>query len=435
MKKILYFVTGLFLSGLFAGCNVNDQFDGLDEMSKPTNKTNYDYELTTADYSAIGKIVQKPIADVILLKEEDLKLAANAADSLVIQNEIATLKLDSMYMLGGSITANKYFTKNVLVGDYAPLALQEDFKYADDGSEIMLTYNYHEAYDTTTITVANKYTLLAADYDVMGTGANQPGQNNYFSAAINPLHYIPIWLKTNNSYAIMGDVKLIRYLYYTTSATLVKKVFMYDGVNWIEYPSTTPQVAKFKQKLGVWTFINTDILMGLNANTLIGSNLGDFTPISIDGAAVWAWDSYKYMKITGYLSGPIYNTNEDWLVSPAFSLADRSDSVFLTFDHVARYFNDAAGDSTNMMKSCSVWISTTSDGTTINPADWEQLIIPDYPSGANWTFISSGRIRLKKFIGETNIRIAFKYVSSNTDGFAGTWEVKNCYVFEDLGEE
>jgi len=30
----------------------------------------------------------------------------------------------------------------------------------------------------------------------------------------------------------------------------------------------------------------------------------------------------------------------------------------------------------------------------------------------------------------SNVRIAFKYLSSNADGFAGTWEVKNLYVYE-----
>ncbi len=403
MKKTLYFLNGLLLAVLFISCDVNEQFEGLDDAARPTNLTSYNYQLVNADYDEISKSA--------------LAIATNNSDTV-----IAT-----------SIKTNKYFSADVDVAIYAPLRLQSLFKYADDGSDILLTFNYFEAYDTTKITnSANKYTLLAADYDAMGTGSGQPGQYDYFSASVKYNFYIPIWLKIKYPYAVAGDIKLIRYLFNANSTSiLTKTVFTFDGTNWIEYPSITPQVAKFKQKLGVWKFIDTDILVGLNSNTLIGSNLGDFIPISVEGEAVWSWDvSYKYMKITGYVSGPIYNTNEDWLVSPAFNLIDRTDSVFLTFNHVARYFGDVAGSNTNMKKSCSVWISTTSDGTAINPAEWTELTIPNYPSGANWTFISAGEIKLKDYVGMSNIRIAYKYTSSNADGYAGTWEVKNAYIFE-----
>lgn len=407
MKKTLYFLTGLLFVGLFISCDVNEQFDGLDEAARPTNVVSYLYELTNNDYDEISKSA--------------LAIATNNADSAI----------------ASGIKTNKYFSDAVDIGTYAPLRLKTLFKYADDESDIMLTYNYYEAYDTTTISSANKYTLVAADYDAMGTGSGQPGASDFFSSSIKYSFYIPIWLKIKYPYATTGDIKLIRYLFSTPAVppataptnSLLKSVFTFDGTNWIVYPSITPQVAKFKQKLGIWKFIDTDILVGLNASTQIGSNLGDFTAISIEGAAVWAWDvSYKYMKITGYLSGPIYNTNEDWLVSPAFNLIERSDSVFLTFDHVARYF--VGGGVDHMKDACTLWVSTTSDGTTINPDEWTQLTIPNYPSGLNWSFISSGKVKLSAYKGMSNIRIAFKYLSSSTDGFAGTWEVKNAYVFE-----
>lgn len=412
MKKTLYFLTGLLFAGLFISCDVNEQFDGLDEAARPTNVASYDYQLVNADYDEISKSA--------------LAIATNNADSA-----IAT-----------GIKTNKYFSESVNVAIYAPFVLKNLFKYADDGSDILLTYNYFEAYDTTKITNAtNKYTLLAADYDAMGTGSGQPGQNDYFSASIKYSIYIPIWLKIKYPYAITGDIKLIRYMFNTPAippatiptTNLIKSVFTFDGTNWIEYPSITSQVAKFKQKLGVWTFIDTDILVGLNANTQIGSNLGEFIPISVEGAAVWSWDvSYKYMKITGYLSGPIYNTNEDWLVSPAFNLIERSDSVFLSFDHVGNFFGDPSGVKTNFKKSISVWVSTTSDGLSIVPSEWTKLTMAekDYPSGRSWYDWVTARIPLSAYVGQTNIRIAFKYNSSSEDGYAGTWEVKNFYLFE-----
>ena len=58
--------------------------------------------------------------------------------------------------------------------------------------------------------------------------------------------------------------------------------------------------------------------------------------------------------------------------------------------------------------------------------------MPDnsYPPGTNWTFVNTGSLKLTNYSGESNVRIAFKYISSAADNFAGTWEVKNVYVFE-----
>ena len=85
-----------------------------------------------------------------------------------------------------------------------------------------------------------------------------------------------------------------------------------------------------------------------------------------------------------------------------------------------------------MRKAITVWASTTSDGTSIKAADWTQLTIPEagYPSGANWTLITSTPISLAAFAGKENVRIAFRYMSSKSDNAAGTWEVKDFYVFE-----
>ena len=81
----------------------------------------------------------------------------------------------------------------------------------------------------------------------------------------------------------------------------------------------------------------------------------------------------------------------------------------------------------------TLWVSTTSDGTGITPADWTQLTIPaaGYPSGANWTFVSSTPIDLSAYAGKNNVRIAFKYLSNKSDNAAGSWEVKNVLVVEE----
>lgn len=401
MKRTLYtIISGLTFAVLLSGCTkFNDQFTGLDETTKPTNLATYNYTLVDADYSSISK-----------------SAIAIATDSTSTAN--AT-----------SIGKNKYFSKAIPIGNYAPLLLNTKYKYADENSVTLLTYNLFAEFDTTTLASANKYTLLVADYDAMGGATGQPGKYDNFDAGISPTFFIPIWLKLNNPYAKSGDKKLIRYNYFLNPATEQRTmVFTYDGTSWSKFATTTPAVAKFKFKSGKWVFIDSDILMGLQTD--IGSNLGNFTAINVQGEQVWAWDPYKYMKMTGYVSGAYYD-NEDWLVSPAMNFTERQNPV-LKFEHVGRYFGDVGTSNAKMKIAISVWVSTTSNGTTIVPAEWTQLVLPEttYPTGANWTFITSDVLSLAAYKGKDNVRIAFKYLSFGTDMAAGTWEVKNVYVYE-----
>ncbi|HEY6916001.1 MAG TPA: hypothetical protein VI413_15085, partial [Paludibacter sp.] len=281
-------------------------------------------------------------------------------------------------------------------------------------------------YDTTKISSANKYTISSADFDSISSsiGLAKNAYLKYFSSTYSPDFYIPLFLKrVKYPYAKAGDIKLIRYLYSSSSASKTD-VYTFDGTNWIKYNTTVLSKAKFIFKNKKWEFIDSDIFMGLY------DGIGEFKAINVVGDQVWGWDSYKYMKMTGYVSGA-YFTNEDWLVSPPMNLTQRL-TPWLTFMHVGRYFGDTGTSTDKMRAAITVWISTTSDGTTINPADWKQLTIPEagYPSGANWTFITSTPISLASYAKKDNVRIAFKYMSSGSDGAAGTWEVKNVYVFE-----
>ena len=215
---------------------------------------------------------------------------------------------------------------------------------------------------------------------------------------------------------------MVRYLYNAKSKF---DIYIYDGQNWVKYNVNQVVKAKFVCKSNKWEFIDADILTGLT------DGLGDFLAVNVVGDQVWGWDSYKYAKMTGYVSGAYY-TNEDWLISPPMNLTYRN-SPWLTFTHVGRYFGDTGTSTEKMRKAITIWISTKSDGTSINAEDWTQLTIPEagYPSGANWTFIPSTPISLAAYAGKTNVRIAFKYLSSGADGAAGTWEVKNVYVYEE----
>lgn len=280
-----------------------------------------------------------------------------------------------------------------------------------------VAYKYN---GSTWVTADNSFVALQpADYDAMDL--------KYISSANAPI-YLPNFLRFKFPYALEEDVKTVVYKSGSNQTYSAAAQYTFTNGVWELNDFIVNEIAQFSLKSTGWEFIDTDILIGLNDG--IGSNLGDFTTISVVGDQVWAWDSDGYMKMTGYVSGSYFD-NEDWLISPAMNLSERQNPV-ITFDHVGRYFGDSGGSNEKMKIAITVWVSTTSDGTSVDEAEWTKLELPEsfYPSGANWTFIPSGELSLVDFIGNSNVRIAFKYLSSAADNAAGTWEVKNVYVYE-----
>jgi hypothetical protein len=270
--------------------------------------------------------------------------------------------------------------------------------------------------DTTTISTANKLMISDADLLQMGSSTNQPGKTLYFTSVMNIMYYLNIYLKTKCPYAALNETRLVRYKF-GNATTIQYRVLTFNGTDW-KCANT-----QFAFKKGVWQDVL--ILKGLF------DGIGDFKAISIKGDQVWAWNSYKYMLMTGYVSGAYFD-NEDWLVSPAMNFTERV-NPWLNFTHVGRYFNAGAPNPESMKKAISIWVSTKSDGNTIVMEDWTKVEIPaaGYPSGLNWTFIPSTGINLSAYAGKANVRFAFRYLSSAADNAAGSWEVKNVLVTEE----
>ena len=141
-----------------------------------------------------------------------------------------------------------------------------------------------------------------------------------------------------------------------------------------------------------------------------------WTTQNVSGAQVWAFDaSYKLMKMTGYAGGNF--ANEDWLISPSYSTMNLQ-SAILSFDHAAKY----GAPSTEL----HVMISTDYNGANFATSTWTELTVPNWPTGADWTFISSGDINLGAYLNQANVRIGFKYTSTTSSG--ATWEIKGLNI-------
>ena len=96
-------------------------------------------------------------------------------------------------------------------------------------------------------------------------------------------------------------------------------------------------------------------------------------------------------------------------------------SAKATFEHSGKQFGAP-------FENLTFQVSTVYESGDINGSDWTQLEIPNYMSGEDNNFVSAGEIDLSSYCGESNVRIAFKYISTNDHG--GNWYVKNVKVYE-----
>lgn len=184
MKKIYYsLISALAFVVLLGGCNkFNDQFEGLDEMTKPTNLATINYTLTAADYT--------------IIKNAALANATNAADSAAANAIVSSLALNTMYG----------------AAEYAPAILNAMYKAIDIESNTLLTYNYDNGtlHYLADYTNANTYKLVDADYESLG---GLVAAIKYFVPSLMPEDGIPDILSAQITDAVEDQLVLVEYHY------------------------------------------------------------------------------------------------------------------------------------------------------------------------------------------------------------------------------
>lgn len=141
-----------------------------------------------------------------------------------------------------------------------------------------------------------------------------------------------------------------------------------------------------------------------------GSGLGDVKEQLVTGAKSWFYDAQYGARVSK-------SNTEAWLYTPEYNMSGMA-SVQVSFQHAINY----AGD---MQTQQTMWVTDnfTGDVTTTN---WQQLTIPNYPAGNNWTFVSNTVNVPIQYVGEKTV-IAFKYTSGGS-GNTATWEIKNLTI-------
>jgi len=153
-----------------------------------------------------------------------------------------------------------------------------------------------------------------------------------------------------------------------------------------------------------------------------GSGLGDFTTYSVTGPSqVWEHSSqFSCALMTGY-DGSRY-ANNDWLISPAIDLTDRTGSFF-NFTHAIGY-----GNYSGINDELKAYVSTDYSGSgDPSAANWTEVSFTwpaDLSDFFEWT--NSGDVSLSNYDGQSGIYVAFNYNCGTSN--ASTWEIKNFAV-------
>ncbi|MDO4164829.1 MAG: choice-of-anchor J domain-containing protein [Bacteroides sp.] len=238
----------------------------------------------------------------------------------------------------------------------------------------------------------------------------------------SPETTLPIYLSEQYPYAAAEDK--VGVVYYASESALTIDEYTFDGSAWAETPSSTEETMTFAQSD---SGINANLSTYLSVD-FTGNNDGGFTTqdILLDGLTyVWATTASYGWKASAYVSGN--KTSESWLVSPAIKLT-RATAPVMNFTHVHQYVS--TGENTDYL---NLMISNNYSGD-VTTATWTTLEIPNWATGASgdWTFVDSGEIDLKDYVGST-VYIAFKYVSSSAA--APTWEIKDITIKEAEGDD
>ena len=138
---------------LLSGCKYNDDnFEGLDDMTQPTNLMKIEYTLTDADYATIST----NSANV------------DSAKKYNVSKDLANVK------------TNMYLTEKITGATYIPAFLLDKYYTADKGSSAKITYKYKEAMSALLSEYASVKYLKPTDADyklVYGENAFAPYLN------------------------------------------------------------------------------------------------------------------------------------------------------------------------------------------------------------------------------------------------------------------
>ncbi len=147
-----------------------------------------------------------------------------------------------------------------------------------------------------------------------------------------------------------------------------------------------------------------------------------FTDHNLSGDQNWEWQDWDggSAVMSGYANNQA-NENENWMVSPAIDLTDRS-GVSIEIREAINYLTSY--DDLQLLIASDYEEGSDPSGS----GDWVHFDGFNRPPGSNWNFMYSGQIDISQFDGES-VHIAFRYTSS--DSGAATWQISEVNLYEE----
>jgi len=163
----------------------------------------------------------------------------------------------------------------------------------------------------------------------------------------------------------------------------------------------------------------------LDETLMTQQSFNAFTVVSVSGAQGWSF-SAQYGAVCSGFSNSQSNANEDWFISPELDMSGL-DNVKISFSHAR-----GPAPMINVGVAQGWYKVFATSGYTGNPATtaWVEVTGVNQNITDGWQYISSGEVTVPTSALSPQTRIAFRYMSSNTQ--SATWEIKNVKV---TGEE
>ena len=190
-------------------------------------------------------------------------------------------------------------------------------------------------------------------------------------------------------------------------STTIKAIAMKEG-----YDNSAIAVANYVIMANIEIIISQDWEGEMN----------DWTFVTVEGNKPWTIGTYagnKYANANGYGDDV---DNEQWCISPAFNLSNRTThNVTLTFRNAMKFTGP----------DLELYFTNDYDGQDPTTADWQPLSFTMSPGNYTWT--ESGEISLNAFDGQ-QCYIGFRYISTIAEG-AAAWEIDDIMVVADMGTD
>ena len=266
-KKMIFSLFAMLL--LLVGCDYNDKyFDGYDD-NPVTETVRYEGDFTGkypsegyfADKDALQAAVSSMLSEMYPYCDKgsakvnvlfgDITKGFQKADvSYTLTNE----DYDAMGEGDGQPGKYNNFDSKMDVDVYLKAFCAE--KYADltVGKTVCITYKYFsgsvsnltKTYEKTAsgwneielsaFVADSDYTLVADDYDSMGTASGQPGRYDNFDSNMDVDFYLGVFLKQKFPYTKTESTCAVTYQYYSSGGTAPRiSLYKFDGTNWTAY--------------------------------------------------------------------------------------------------------------------------------------------------------------------------------------------------------